>query len=104
MEEGLKLKGKFTQRWLSKSDEYYSPIFARLFYAQYSYLEKKGYAITLELNTPEQIEAGDVTITKDKIQTVVESRGYSFDENENRGMRYLEIGLGGKSGDSCTGA
>ena len=89
-----RLKGKFTQRWLSRSDEYYSPIFARLFYAQYSYLEKKGYAITLEVNTPEQIEAGDVTITKEKIQAVVESRGYSFDENENRGMRYLEIGLG----------
>lgn len=94
MSEEERLKGKFTQRWLSRSDEYYSPIFARLFYAQYSYLEKKGYAITLELNTPEQIEAGDVTITKEKIQAVVESRGYSFDENEYRGMRYLEIGLG----------
>lgn len=80
MQDNEKLKGKFTQRWLSKSDEYYSPIFARLFYAQYSYLEKKGYAITLELNTPEQIEAGDVTITKEKIQAVVESRGYSFDD------------------------
>lgn len=48
------------QRLLIRSDEYYSPIFARLFYAQYSYLEKKGYAITLEANTPELIEAGDV--------------------------------------------
>ncbi len=104
MQSDEKLKGKFTQRWLSKSDEYYSPIFARLFYAQYSYLEKKGYAISLELNTPEQIEAGDVTITKEKIQAVVEARGYSFDENENRGMRYLEIGLGGKSCDSRSGA
>lgn len=35
-----------------------------------------------------------MAITKEKIQAVVESKGYSFDENENRGMRYLEIGLG----------
>lgn len=94
MQDCEKLKGKFTQRWLSRSDEFYSPIFARLFYAQYCYLEKKGYAITLEVNTPEQIEAGDVTITKEKIKAVVESRGYSFNENEYRGMGYLEIGLG----------
>lgn len=38
-----KLKGKFTQRWLSRSDEFYSPIFARLFYAQFHYLDRKGY-------------------------------------------------------------
>lgn len=36
MEEFLKLKGKFTQWWLSRSDEYYSPIFSRLFYAQFN--------------------------------------------------------------------
>lgn len=64
MNEGQKLKGRFTQRWLANSDEYYYSIFVRLFYAQYSYLEKKGYAITLELNTPEQIEVGDVIITR----------------------------------------
>lgn len=89
-----KLKGKFTQRWLSRSDEYYSPIFARLFYAQYCYLEKKGYAKTLDINIPEMIEIGDITITKEKIRAVVESKGYIFNENEYRGMGYLEIGLG----------
>ena len=67
MNEGLKLKGKFTQRWLAKSEEYYSPIFSRLFYAQYSCIEKKGYAVSLDINTPEMIEAGDVTITKEKM-------------------------------------
>lgn len=40
MEEGQKLKGKFTQRWLSRSDEYYTPIFVRLFYAQFYFLQK----------------------------------------------------------------
>lgn len=51
MEEFLKLKGKFTQRWLSRSDEYYSPIFHRLFYAQFHYLDKKGYTLPSELIT-----------------------------------------------------
>ena len=40
MEKFLKLKGKFTQRWLAASDEYYSPIFSRLHYAQYNFLKK----------------------------------------------------------------
>ena len=43
-----KLKGKFTQRWLSASDKYYLPIFERLFYAQYAYLDRKGYTFPLE--------------------------------------------------------
>ena len=75
------LKGKFTQRCLVDSDLYYNPIFERLFYAQYSYLEKKGYSITLDVYTIEQIEAGDVAITKEKNQAVVKSRGYSSVEN-----------------------
>lgn len=49
MEEFLKLKGKFTQWWLSRSDEYYSPIFSRLFYAQFNYIDKKGYTLPSEL-------------------------------------------------------
>lgn len=73
MKEYLKLKGKFTKRWLSRSDEYYSPIFSRLFFAQYCYIEKKGYAITLDITTLEIIEIGDVTITKEKIRAAVES-------------------------------
>lgn len=40
MNEEEKLKGKFTQRWLAASDEYYSPIFGRLFYAQFHFLKK----------------------------------------------------------------
>lgn len=78
MQDCEKLKGKFTQRWISRSEEYYTPLFDRLFYAQYSYLEKKGYAVSLDINTPEMIEAGDVTITKEKIRAVVESNGYTL--------------------------
>ena len=48
----------------------------------------------MDINTPEMIEVGDVTITKEKIRAVVESKGYIFNENEYRGMGYLEIGLG----------
>lgn len=48
MEEQLKLKGRFTQKWLADSDEYYSPIFTRLFYAQFAYLDRKGYTIPLD--------------------------------------------------------
>lgn len=48
MNEEVKLKGKFTQRWLAASDEYYSPIFGRLFYAQFAYLDRKGYTIPLD--------------------------------------------------------
>lgn len=40
MQDYEKLKGKFTQRWLSRSDEYYTPIFVRLFYAQFYFLQK----------------------------------------------------------------
>lgn len=40
MNEEDKLKGKFSQRWLAASDEYYSPIFIRLFYAQFYFLQK----------------------------------------------------------------
>ena len=40
MSEEERLKGKFTQRWLAASDEYYSPIFSRLYYAQYNFLQK----------------------------------------------------------------
>ena len=94
MEENLKLKGKFTQRWLAASDEYYSPIFGRQYYAQFHYLGKKGYAVSLDLITPEMVEADDTAITKEKIRTNVESKGYTFNENELRGMAYIEIGLG----------
>lgn len=45
MEEWHRLKGKFTQRWLANSDEFYSPIFVRLFYAQFHYLDRKGYTL-----------------------------------------------------------
>ena len=51
MQDSGKLKGKFTQRRLSRSDEYYSPIFSRLFYAHYSYLHRKGYCFPSELLT-----------------------------------------------------
>ena len=43
-----RLKGKFTQRWLSDSDLYYCPIFERLFYAQYHYLKRKGVELKPE--------------------------------------------------------
>jgi hypothetical protein len=94
MNEALKLKGKFTQRWLTASDEYYSPIFSRLYCAQYAYLEKKGYALSVDLITPEMLEAGDTAITDDKRKAYVESLGYNFNENELRAMDYLTIGLG----------
>ena len=84
------MKGKFTQRWLAASDEYYSPVFARLFYAQFNYIEK-SYGVSLDLITPEMLEADDTAITKNKIRTNVESKGCTFNENELWGMAYLEI-------------
>lgn len=42
IKERLRLNGRFTQRWLAASDEYYLPIAERLFYAQWAYLTRKA--------------------------------------------------------------
>ena len=47
----VEVKRKIHTAWLSKSDEYYSPIFSRLFYAQFHYLDRKGYTLPSELIT-----------------------------------------------------
>lgn len=103
MEEYLKLKGKFTQRWLSRSDEYYSPIFCRLFYAQCSYLDKKGYCFPSELLTAifnaakegealEDIEGIDELIAP--LKDSIKAKGEAFDMNEFRAMVMIQLGLG----------
>lgn len=103
MEEGQKLKGKFTQRWLSKSDEFYSPIFARLFYAQFHYLDKKGYTLPSELITAlydaekegkelETIEGIEELIAP--LKESITAKGKAFDLNELRAMVMIQLGLG----------
>lgn len=103
MEEYLKLKGKFTQRWLSRSDEYYSPIFSRLFYAQFHYLDKKGYTLPSELITAlydaekegkelETIEGIEELIAP--LKESITAKGKAFDLNELRAMVMIQLGLG----------
>ena len=98
-----KLKGKFTQRWLSRSDEYYIPIFSRLFYAQFNYLDKKGYTLPSELITAiydaekegkvlEDIEGIEELIAP--LKESITAKGNAFDLNELRSMVMIQLGLG----------
>lgn len=103
MQDCEKLKGKFTQRWLSRSNEYYSPIFSRLFYAQCRYLDKKGYCFPSELLTAifnaakegealEDIEGIDELIAP--LKDSIKAKGEAFDMNEFRAMALIQLGLG----------
>lgn len=89
-----RLKGKFTQRWLSRSDEYYSPIFQRLYGSQYAYLERKGYGVTLDLEAIDESQEECIIINEEYIKKQVSERGFIFNPDEYRAMGYLEIGLG----------
>lgn len=103
MEQQFKLQGKFTQRWLSRSDEYYSPIFTRLFYAQFAYLDRKGYTIPLDFLKAVN-EAEEKGLNFDEIEGLTEltapivesirAKGEAFDLNELRAMFFIQIGLG----------
>lgn len=103
MNEFERLKGKFTQRWLSRSDEYYSPIFTRLFYAQFAYLDRKGYTIPLDflkaVNEAEEKglnfeEVEGLTELTAPIIESIRAKGEAFDLNELRAMFFIQIGLG----------
>ena len=103
MEEWVKLKGKFTQRWLSRSDEFYSPIFARLFYAQSHYLDRKGYTLPPDFLTAvinaekERKDLDEVEGLAEAAAPIAESlktKGEAFDLNELRAMFMIQIGLG----------
>ena len=103
MNEGDKLKGKFTQRWLAASDDYYSPIFSRLFYAQFAYLDRKGYTIPLDF-LKAVTEADEKGLDFDEVDGFAEltaplvesmkAKDEAFDVNELRAMYYIQIGLG----------
>lgn len=94
-----KLKGKFTQRWLSNSSEYYLPIFVRLYNAQFNYLDRKGYTIPLE--ALQQLEAVDENgrelildePTKNKLIEGLNIKG-GFNPDEFRAMLYIQAGYG----------
>lgn len=98
-----RLKGKFTQRWLADSDEYYSPIFSRLFYAQFAYLDRKGYTIPLDFLKAVN-EAEDKGLGFDEVEGFAElaaplvesmkAKGKAFDLNELRAMVMIQLGLG----------
>lgn len=103
MEEGLKLKGKFTQRWLSRSEQYYSHFFGRLFYAQFYYLDRKGYTLPSELITAihnaekegmtlEVIEGIEEPIAT--LKASIKTKGGAFDINKLRAMVMIQIRLG----------
>lgn len=103
MEQQLKLKGKFTQRWLANSDEYFSPIFGRLFYAQFNYLDRKGYTFPPEtLIAMMQAESAgkdfeEIEGIEEALAPLAESmkaKGEAFDENELRAMVMIQMGLG----------
>lgn len=87
-----KLKGKFTQRWLSRSDEFYSPIFARLFYAQFHYLDRKGYTsspdfltavINAEKEGKELDEVEDLAEAVAPIAESLKAKGEAFSRFKN---------------------
>jgi hypothetical protein len=52
-----RLKGKFTQRWLAASNEYYSPIHLGLFYAQYAYFKRKDFENPILTKDIDEVEA-----------------------------------------------
>lgn len=93
-----KLKGKFTQRWLSNSSEYYLPIFVRLYNAQFNYLDRKGYTIPLEAiqqlkavdKIGRELDLDDSIIAELRSKLQIED----FDKDEFRAMLYLQAGFG----------
>ena len=100
MEEWHRLKGKFTQRWLRRSDEFYSPIFARLFFAQFHYLDRKGYTlppdfITSVINADKEgkdlTEVEGLAEAAAPIAESLKAKGEAFDLNELRAMFMIQI-------------
>lgn len=75
----VRLKGKFTQRWLSASEEYYYPLWSRLFYAQFHYLQNKGIEVDVEDYADDSFEEALVKL---------EAKG-----GEYRAMYFLQFGL-----------
>ena len=69
MKEEYKLKGKFTQRWLANSDEYYSPIFVRLYYAQYNFLKQNP---PLTDDVLQHLMKGDLVNSDDEIDQMLD--------------------------------
>lgn len=103
MQEEEKLKGKFTQRWLSASAEYYYPLFIRLFSAQYHFLDRKGYNIPSDLLNAlfkaqtegidfEQIEGIEELAAP--FRKSIEAKGEAFNENMFRAMTFIQFGWG----------
>ena len=75
----VRLKGKFTQRRLSASEEYYYPLWSRLFYAQFHYLQNKGIEVDVEDYADDSFEEASVKL---------EAKG-----GEYRAMYFLQFGL-----------
>ena len=82
-----KLKGKFTQRWLAASDEYYSPIFSRLYYAQYNFLKKNP---PMNDDVLHHLMAGDLINSDEEIEAMLNpyQRGWYL---LNTGIDYFTL-------------
>lgn len=87
MNEEDKLKGKFSQRWLAASDEYYSPIFIRLFYAQYNFLKKNP---PMNDDVLHHLMAGDLINSDEEIEAMLNpyQRGWYL---LNTGIDYFTL-------------
>lgn len=85
MKDFLKLKGKFTQKWLTDSDDYYNPIFIRLKNAAGNYFRRQG----LEMQPEGLFEAETLEdILKEEILSKIEAHG-----NEVRALTFLQCGI-----------
>ena len=93
-----RLKGKFTERWLANSNEYYLPIFVRLYNAQFNYLDRKGYTLPLEVfqQLKSVDEIGRELYLDESIKAELKGKLQveDFNENEFRAMLYIQAGFG----------
>ena len=82
-----RLKGKFTQKWLAASDEYYSPIFSRLYYAQYNFLKKNPPMTDDVLH---HLMKGDLVNSDEEIEQLLDpyQKGWYF---LNMGIDYFTL-------------